>query len=103
MGDALTLSNEKQKDSEEAPSIALELAHVALADGETSLPIRSTKEGGLAAEPVLMAPRKDPRIVETDRGTLATLGGFGPDGATLAEWRRPQIALTTPSTKAATG
>ena len=32
-------------------------------------------------------PRKDPRVAETDAGVLAALAGFGPDGATLAQWR----------------
>ena len=85
-GDTRKLINEKQKDAEEAKPISLELAQVRLPDGNTSLVVRSTKSG--TSGPVTAEPRKDPRIVKTDAHSLQTLAGFGPQGATLADWER---------------
>src|SRR5438105_379546 len=44
-GNTLTLKTEKQKDGEEAKPMSLELAQVRLADGNTSLVVRSMKSG----------------------------------------------------------
>jgi hypothetical protein len=85
--DTLRLKNEKQKDGEEAVPISLELARVQLPDGNTSRVVRgkgSTALGALAAG----QPRKDPRIVKTDAGSLKALAEFGPEGATLSQWER---------------
>jgi hypothetical protein len=49
--------------------------------------VRSTKRGAVGA-PAGEAGKKDPRTVKTDAGTLRTLVGFGPEGATLAQWER---------------
>jgi hypothetical protein len=85
-GDARKLINEKQKDGEEAKPISLELAKVKLTDGNTSLVVRSTT--GSRIVPGSAEPRKDPRIVKTDAGTLEALTAFGPGGASLTEWER---------------
>jgi RecA-family ATPase len=85
-GDTLTLKTEKQKDGEEAKPMPLELAQLRLADGNTSLVIRSTKNGASGA--VASVPHKDPRTVKTDAGTLKALASFGPGGAALADWER---------------
>jgi hypothetical protein len=84
--DHCTLTNEKQKDGEEAKPISLELARVKLADGGTSRVIRSSKAGSV--EIAFGQTRKDPRTIKTDAGCLETLASFGPGGATLADWER---------------
>ena len=86
-GDRCKLTNEKQKDAEEAPPISLELARVILPDGNTSRVVRLTK-GGTAGAPAAEQPKKDPRVAKTDARSLQTLAGFGPGGATLAQWER---------------
>jgi hypothetical protein len=78
--------NEKQKDGEEATPISLELARVRLPDGNTSRVVRSTQANAVGAPSI--EPRKDPRTVKTDAGTLQALAGFGPGGATLGQWER---------------
>jgi hypothetical protein len=85
-GNTLTLKTEKQKDGEEAKPMSLELAQVRLADGKTSLVVRSTKVGAMGAPST--EPHRDPRIVKTDTGTLQALAAFGPGGAALADWER---------------
>jgi hypothetical protein len=84
-GDARRLVNEKQKDGVEAAPISLELVQIELADGNTSCVVR---RNGVGADGVASTePRTDPRTGETDAGVLRALGGFGPAGATLAQWR----------------
>ena len=69
----------------EAAPISLELVQVELADGNTSCVVRRNGAGGHWSAST--EPRADPRTVETDAGVLRALAGFGPAGATLAQWR----------------
>ena len=62
------------------------LTRVRLPDGNTSCVLRSTSGSTIGI--ALGEPRKDPRVVKTDAGTLQALATFGPGGATLAEWER---------------
>src|SRR5205814_1456712 len=55
-------------------------------DGKTSLVVRSAK--GTTMGPGSAEPKRDARIVQTDAHSLQTLMGFGPGGATLAQWER---------------
>jgi hypothetical protein len=84
--DGLTLKNEKQKDGEEVKPISLELTRVTLPDGKTSRVVRLTKGSMVGASAT--EPKKDPRIVKTDTGTLQALAAFGAAGAALADWQR---------------
>jgi hypothetical protein len=86
-GDALKLTNEKQKDGEEAPPITLDLARVSLSDGKTSRVVRSTNTGLIGMGTAFGEAPKDPRLVKTDIEVLGTLASFGHGGAALAQWR----------------
>jgi hypothetical protein len=84
----LSLTNEKQKDGEEASPISLELVRVNLSDGKTSCVVQSVNAAPIGIGVPPTAPRKDPRTIKTDAGTLQALAAFGPGGATLAQWEQ---------------
>jgi hypothetical protein len=85
-GEAVSLTNEKQKDGQQVQPISLRLQRISLPDGNTSCVVRSNKAGPIAG--ASSEPRKDPRTVRTDAGTLEALAAFGPVGATLAQWEQ---------------
>jgi hypothetical protein len=86
-GDEVKLTNEKQKDGEEAKPISLELARVKLPGGNTSRVVRPT-DGGMVGAAAAEPAKVDPRIVKTDAGLLKALAEYGSGGATLSQWER---------------
>jgi hypothetical protein len=87
-GDTRKLTNEKQKDAEEAQPITLELTRVILPNGKTSCVIQSSTGRPIDAGAIRSEPRNDPRVVKTDAGCLEALAAFGPEGASLVDWER---------------
>jgi hypothetical protein len=100
--DEVKLTNQKQKDGEEAQPISLELARVKLPDGDTSRVVRAT-EGGMVRTAAAELPKVDPRIVKTDAGLLKALAEFGRAAPPYPNGNEQRIERTTLFTRAATG
>ena len=88
-GDAITLTNTKQKDQEPFEPIQLRLKQVELDDGETSCVLVDGETSCVLVagdSPSTTSPA--PWVNASQRRALGALASFGRDGASSAEWRQ---------------